>query len=341
MKRKLCARLIVSGLIFYAMLWWATAACAASNPIHVEWNIEERERKSNSFSAHMRIINDFHDTLVEQLYIELHFFDEDGVDLVEKYTSLNADFFFRIMPQNLQNTKDIIGDFRAVGKEVFIEMLPPSSSLEISWGITPDYARFYENSEGKAYNVGAVAVYALREQVHFVDVPATRIWVRPGFKDMQKYAVAFEQRYDNPTNFSWGRPDFKDMREYAVSFEYPPETGDILVVQSPKKLFQIVFVKNIVTLEPLTLFQSQGASKGVYVIEHGLYDGVVVEGRNEVTIFYSLFPNLYGSFEQAKAGALSLKMETVPSVRCQPLKQFLESYEIVHKRKPTGINNAP
>ncbi len=192
-------------LLFCVLFLFPSNLFAASESLCASVKIEIKQEvtlERQAFDAHMRINNRLTHAALENVDIDVLFFDEDGDSVLASSDPDNTEALFFIQIDSVENVDAIDGS----------GTVAPDTSADIHWLIIPATDASNGLEAGSLYYVGAVLTYTLGGEEYTTEVSPDYIFVKPMpeltldyFLPVDVYGDdAFTSEIEPPVPFSLG-----------------------------------------------------------------------------------------------------------------------------------------
>lgn len=172
MNRSVLLKRPVIFLCFFLTLLIAISAHAAYESICARVQIQidqELTLERQAFDAHMRINNGLSTIALEDVNVDVLFYDEDGNSVLASSDPDNTEALFFIRLDSMENIDDVSGN----------GTVAPATSADIHWLIIPAVGASNGIERGTLYYVGARLTYTAGDQQQEIEVSPDYIFVKP------------------------------------------------------------------------------------------------------------------------------------------------------------------
>ena len=159
-------------LLFYLSFLFPISSFAADDSVCAEVKIEIKQEltlERQAFDAHMRINNGLSGISLENVDIDVTFYDEDGEPVLASFDPDNTDALFFISIDSMENIDNVDG----------AGTVQASTSTDIHWLIIPATGSSNGVEQGTLYFVGATLSYTIGGEEYVTEVAPDYIFVKP------------------------------------------------------------------------------------------------------------------------------------------------------------------
>jgi len=159
-------------LLFYLSFLFPLSSFAGDDSVCAEVKIEIKQEltlERQAFDAHMRINNGLSGISLENVDIDVTFYNEDGEPVLASFDPDNTDALFFISIDSMENIDNVDG----------AGTVQASTSTDIHWLIIPAPGSSNGMEQGALYFVGATLSYSIGGEEYVTEVAPDYIFVKP------------------------------------------------------------------------------------------------------------------------------------------------------------------